>query len=338
MVHDGCRTHCVGNPDCIQGFRDWLFAEAESTTFPHLLVRASAKQVLQGLVRASAKQALQGLEHADPKRFSDTERARIAAINTSRLVAQQSITESWQKGFDRHRPLGEEGRRFRFDSLDTLPYWYTPLMRGFAWPLAADAEEDSWDNFDHWLSRPGPTLAPAWLGDLRGPKPLEALAWQAPPLDGWLKTPDVDAFRRALGLDRPDWLVVSAYRSLQYGDVSGSTRIERALVSRDTATTLRLALEASENSHDYRLAVNDDDSLEIASGRFVLKSLLVDNHGDTELDIHDLLRGEVSASGQSPHPRIVALLGLVRDPSGLPVWRDPSGVVITHRIAWSDPK
>lgn len=157
-------------------------------------------------------------------------------------------------------------------------------------------------------------------------------------MDGWLKTPDVDAFRRALGLDRPDWLVVSAYRSLQYGDVSGSTRIESALVSRDTATTLRLALEASENSHDYRLAVNDDDSLEIASGRFVLKSLLVDNHGDTELDIHDPLRGEVSASGQSPHPRIVALLGLVRDPSGLPVWRDPSGVVITHRIAWSDPK
>lgn len=389
-------------PDCIQDFRDWLFEEAESTAFPHLLVRASAKQ------------ALQGLAHADPNSFSDTERARIAAINTSQLVAQQSTTESWHKGFDRHRPLGEQGRRFRFDSLDTLPSWYTPLMRCFAdpdpqaflewaerwivddlgvtgdiwsydklrgnhrfnrrggdssnshgslpaieryrthlewhalylaggkalaaWPLAADAEEDAWDNFDHWLSRQGPTLAPAWLGDLRGPKPLEALAWQAPPLDGWLKTPDANAFRGALGLDRPDWLVVSGYRWLQYGEPSGSTRVESALVSREMATSLRLALEASDNSHDYRLAVNDDDSLEIASGRFVLKPLLADHHGDTELDIHDPLRGEVSVSGQLPHPRIIALLRLVRDPSGLPVWRDPNGIVNVQRVAWSDPK
>lgn len=389
-------------PNCIQGCRDWLFEQAESAAFPHLLVRASAKQ------------ALQGLAHADPNSFSKADCARIAAINTSKLVTQQSTVQSWHKGFDRHRPLGEEGRRFRFDSLDSLPYWYSPLMRCFAepdpgaflewaerwivddlritgdiwsydklrgnhrfnrrgrdssnshgslpaieryrthlewhalylaggealatWPLTADAEEDAWDNFDDWLSRQGPTLAPAWLGDLRGPKPLEAIAWQAPPLDGWLNTPDADAFRGSLGLDRPDWLVVSGHRWLHYGEASGSTRVESALVSREMATSLRLALEASDNSHDYRLAVNDDDSLEIASGRFVLKSLLADHHGDTELDIHDPFRGEVSASGQLPHPRIIALLGLVRDPSGLPVWRDPNGAITVQRVAWSDPK
>jgi hypothetical protein len=389
-------------PDCIQGYRDWLFEQAESTTFPHLLVRASAKQ------------ALQGLAHAVPTSFSQADRARIATINTSQLVAQQSATQSWHKGFDRHRPLGDEGRRFRFDSLDSLPSWYSPLMRCFAepdpetflewaerwiiddlgvtgdiwsydklrgnhrfnrrggdssnrhgslpaieryrthlewhalylaggealaaWPLAADAEEDAWDSFDHWLSRQGPTLAPAWLGDLRGPKPLEEIAWQPPQRDGWLQIPDTDVFRGALGLDRPDWLVVSGYRWLRYGEMSESIRVESALVSRDMATALRLALEASENSHDYRLAVNEDDSLEIASGRFVLKSLLVDHHGDTKLDIHDPLRGEVSASGQLPHPRIIALLGLVRDPSGLPVWRDLSGIVTIQQVAWSDPK
>ncbi|WP_296708602.1 hypothetical protein [Tistrella sp.] len=389
-------------PHCIQGYRDWLFEQAESAAFPHLLVRASAKQ------------ALQGLAYADPNSFSKADCARIAEINTSKLLAQQSTTQSWHKGFDRHRPLGEEGRRFRFDSLDSLPYWYSPLMRCFAepdpgaflewaerwivddlgvtddilsydklrgnhrfnrrgrdslnshgslpaveryrthlewhalylaggealaaWPLAADAEEDAYDNFDHWLSCQGLTLAPAWLGDLRGPKPLEAIAWQGPQLDDWLKMPDIDAVRRALGLDRSDWLVVSGHHWLHYGEASGSTRVESALVSRDMATSLRLALEASENSQDYRLAVNDDDSLEIASGRFVLKSLLVDWNGGTELDIHDPLRGEVSASGQLPHPRIVALLGLVRDPSGLPVWRDPKGVVTVQRVAWSDPQ
>lgn len=389
-------------PDSIQGFRDWLFEQAESAVFPHLLVRASAKH------------ALQGLAHADPNNFSEADCARIAAINTSKLLAQQSTTQRWNKGFDRHRPIGEEGRRFRFDTMDSLPYWYSPLMRCFAepdpgvflewaerwivddlgvtsdiwsydklrgnhrfnrrgfdsssshgsipaieryrthlewhalylaggealaaWPLAADAEEDDWDNFNYWLSRQGPTLAPAWLGDLRGPKPLEAIAWQAPQLDGWLKMPNNDAFRRALGLDRSDWLVVSGHRWLHYGEASGSTRVESALVSREMATSLRLALEASESSYDYRLAVNDDENLVVASGRFVLKPLLADHNGDTELDIHDPLRGEVSASGQLPHPNIIALLGLVRDPSGLPVWRDPTGVVTVERVAWSDPK
>jgi hypothetical protein len=320
-------------PESIKPYRDWLFEQAESTEFPHLLVRAAAKQALQGLM------------HAYPVTYSETDRARIAAINSSPLSTRKSTLQRWNKGFDRHHPLGDEGRRFSFDSMESLPYWYTPLMRCFAepdpedfldraerwivddigvtgnvwnydklrgnyrfrrrgldtsnrdgsvpaiefyhmhlewhalylaggevlaeWPLAADAEEDAWDNFDHWLSRQGPTLAPVWLGDLRGPKPLEAIAWQAPDLGTWLKLPDTVTFRCALGLDRPDWLTVSGKRWLHYGKASGSTRIESALVSRDMATSLRLALEASENSHDYRLAVNDDDNFEIASGRFI---------------------------------------------------------------------
>jgi hypothetical protein len=389
-------------PAFIKPYRDWLFEQAESAAFPHLLVRAAAKQALQGLM------------HAEPDSFSDTARARIAAMNSSNLATQQSSMQSWQKGFDRHHPLGDEGRRFRFDSLDSLPSWYTPLMRCFAepdpeaflqraerwivndlgitgdvwsydklrgnhrfnrrglsslsshgslpaieryrthlewhalylaggevlaaWPLAADAEEDSWDNFDHWLARQGPTLAPVWLGDLRGPKPLEAIAWQAPDLGTWLKLPDIDTYRCELGLDRPDWLTVSGYRWLHYGKASGSTRIESALVSRDMATSLRHALEASENSHDYRLAVNGDDKFEIASGPFILTSLLVNRNGDTELDLHDPLRGHVSTPSPLPHPRIIALLGLVRDPSGLPIWRDRQGVVVIKWRAWSDPK
>lgn len=389
-------------PELIKPYRDWLLEQAESAAFPHLLVRAAAKQALQGLV------------HADPDSFSEADRARVAAINSSRLPKQKSSMQTWSKGFDRHHPLDDEGRRFRFDSMDSLPYWYTPLMRCFAepshedflqkaerwivddlgvtsdswsydklrgnhrfnrrglgssnrhgslpaieryqmhlewhalylaggevlaeWPLATDAEEYAWDRFEDWLSRQGPTLAPVWLGDLRAPKPLEAIAWQAPDLGSWLKVPDANTYRSALGLDRPDWLIVSGHRRLHYSKASGSTRIESALVSRDMATSLRLALQASENSYDYRLAVNDDEKFEIASGRFILTSLLIDRNSDTELDIHDPLRGEVSAPGQLPHPRIIALLGLVRDPSGLPVWRDAQGVVVIQWLAWSDPK
>jgi hypothetical protein len=71
---------------------------------------------------------------------------------------------------------------------------------------------------------------------------------------------------------------------------------------------------------------------------FILTSLLVDRNGDTELDIHDPLRGDVSAPGQLPHPRIIALLGLIRDPSGLPLWRDSQGTIVIQQLAWSDPK
>jgi hypothetical protein len=81
--------------------------------------------------------------------------------------------------------------------------------------------------------------------------------------------------------------------------------------------------------------VNDDE--DIASGSFVLKSLLIDRRGDTELDRHDPLRGEVTATSQLPHPRVVTSLQLARDPSGLPIWRDRNGVIVIQAHAWSDP-
>jgi hypothetical protein len=117
-------------------------------------------------------------------------------------------------------------------------------------------------------------MAPIWLADLRGPKPLEEDMWWKPEREGWTAEPTAPMFQHLLGLDDPDWIVISSRRTVLRSGLYGSTRIESSLVSRENATALRLALEASENSFQYRLAVNGDEQHEIAQGRFVLRSPL----------------------------------------------------------------
>ena len=387
-------------PKALTNHADWLLEQGERADFPHLLIRAAARQ------------ALEGLASAFPEHFDTAAQTRIAAITRSPLAEQKSTTESWDKGFDRHRPLRDDGHRFRFDSMDTLPYWYTPLLRCFAdpkpdeflaraerwivdrfgvtddiwaydnfrgnsrfnrdgfsqssnghgslptieryrthlewhamflaggellaeWSLPPRNDEDPWDDLRAWIARAGPTLAPVWLSDLRGPKPLEPELWWTPDRANWLKRPTVESIRRALALDTPDWLALSSDRSIQHGELGGSTRLESALVSGETATSLRLALERSEDRHQYRLAVGHDHKID--AGSFVLKPLLVDHRGDTELDIHDPLRGATTAPSMLPHPCVVAALGLVRDAASLPIWRNAAGEQIIISQAWSDP-
>ncbi|WP_448203981.1 hypothetical protein [Azospirillum sp. sgz302134] len=388
-------------PAAVTRFKDWLLTQGERADFPHLLLRFLAKQ------------ALLGLAAANPELLSPDEQQRITVIAESLLPRIPSKQKSYEKGFDRHQPPGDEGRRFRFDSLDTLPYWYTPLMRCFAdpnpayfleraehwiidrwgaagetwdydklrgnghfnrggrdvssnrhgslpeieryrtylewhamftaggevlseWPLTS-SDEDSWDQFSDWIVRQAPTMAPLWLSDLRGPKPLEPVLWWPPHNpQTWLAHVGSADIREVLALDDPEWLVISSYTLVHHGKLVGSTvRVESALVSRENATALRLALEASENSYQYRIAVNHDH--QIASGRFVLASLLVDRDGETGLDRHDMLRGEVDAPSQLPHSRVIEALALTRDPTGLPIWRDGAGTPIIRSLSWSDP-
>lgn len=390
------------SPAAIQSFTEWLVVQGERADFPHLLIRQAFRHALEGLAVAA------------PAAFDAEMRTRVTQINESSLEPKPSRQDRWVRGFDRYHPPDDESRRFRFDSLDTLPYWYTPLLRCFAgpdpsvfldraerwivdlwkitgdawdydkfrgnsrfsrsgldrshnghgalpaieryrthlewhamfvaggellaeWPLVPLDDEDNWDYLPNWLARHGPTLGPIWLADLRDPKPLDPENWWAPDKERWLRRPSLAEMRRALGLEQPDWMVLSGHRSIRYGELSGSVRIESALVSRENATALRLALEASENSHQYRLAINDDLQDELAPARFVLKPLLADQHGDTELDIHDELRGDVTAPSQLPHRRVLKQLAIFRDLSHRPIWRDTNGETIIFGRAWSDP-
>lgn len=84
--------------------------------FPHLLVRSFAKDACVKLSRA-------GLLPLDPQ-----ERAVLQRANES-PVPRAPASSPLRRGFARN----EDRRRFRFDPVDTLPYWYQPLLSAFAY-------------------------------------------------------------------------------------------------------------------------------------------------------------------------------------------------------------
>jgi hypothetical protein len=92
-----------------------LFEIATNSSFPHLLCQHFAKGGVVALLRAG--------------------HLRLSAAETSLLdgVAKSAlppIPSTGHKGFGRF--ADQDGRRFRFDATDTLPYWYDEPLQLFA--------------------------------------------------------------------------------------------------------------------------------------------------------------------------------------------------------------
>jgi hypothetical protein len=100
-----------------------LLATALDDEFPHLLLRAFARDACLKLVNA-------GLLTPSPQ-----EAARLEAVNRSALPAVKADDRHSRE--DAHRMHTREGRRFGFDSMDTVPYWYAPMWLAFAEPVGA---------------------------------------------------------------------------------------------------------------------------------------------------------------------------------------------------------
>jgi hypothetical protein len=388
-------------PQMIAGHKAWLLEQGESKNLPHVLIREFAKT------------ALLTLRQREDATLSDAETRRTEAINASALPAKKRPKSGSYSVFERYGFEHTKGRRFSFDTMDSLPYWFSPALRGFANPdgkkfldraehwivdcwnapkepheidklrasskfrdrsgestsnghgalpaveryrsylefhamhcavgdfLLSDAlaieRHDDWDRFDSWLRRQGLTQPPLWLSDLHDPKPLEEQFWRKPQVDEtWLRTRSEQDVRRELQLDDSDWLVIAADHYERGYDISSNVRIESCLVSGGTATALRKALEASENSYQYRLAVGNDN--EIEHPQFRMKALLRDRNTDRELDTHDRFRGELSATSIEPKKWALAALKLVPAPDGSPNWVDPSGETVIKSVNWSDER
>lgn len=386
-------------PQSVAAHKDWLIAQGESSALPHVLIRDFAKR------------ALIALAGSDEVTLTDSELRRIEAINASPLRRKRRPRKSTHSTFDRYGFDHGKGRRFRFDTMDSLPYWYSPALRGFAnpdarkfldraehwivdrWsapeeayeidklrasskfrdrsgeytsnrhgglptteryqsylefhamhcavgdflisdPLAAEHDDD-WDRFETWLRRQGLTQPPLWLSDLREPKPLEEQFWRKPEVDkSWLRRRSQSNIRTELQLDNLEWLTIAGDHWVRGYDISATVRIESCLVSGDTATAVRRALEASENSFQYRLAVGDENEIDHPS--FRMKALLCDINTDRELDTHDRFRGELSSISIGPKKWVLDALGLVPAPDDSPRWVDPSGADVIKSINWSD--
>ena len=93
-----------------------LLDTALDDSFPHLLLRAFARDACDKLVAA-------GVLAPTP-----AELGRLAKVNQSPLAKVKGENRYGRAGFRRER----EGLRFHFDRMDTLPYWFEPMLRSFA--------------------------------------------------------------------------------------------------------------------------------------------------------------------------------------------------------------
>ena len=112
--------------------------------FPHLLVRNYAKQTLSSLSDSGADLLTPG------------QKTTTDAINTS-PIARKEANQKYHR-VDRFRKNKE---RFQFDSLDTLPYWYSSAVRIFA-----DVDQEEFLRMaEHWIIDCWSEKNSVWLWD-----------------------------------------------------------------------------------------------------------------------------------------------------------------------------
>ena len=97
-------------------------------SFPHLLVRSFARD------------ACEKLDAAGHLSLTSEESSRLACVNETplaRVPADPSVRKTIGFGHRDGFAYNPEARRFRFDTTDTLPYWYAPMLESF---VAVDGE------------------------------------------------------------------------------------------------------------------------------------------------------------------------------------------------------
>lgn len=110
----------------------WLCQVANDESFPHVLIRAFAKSAVMKLV--------------------DTGQVRFNADQVSTLMQANTSTERRPRVRDSYLVGGfdlraREARRFHFDSMDTLPYWYSSILRTFVDVTG----QEFLDVAEHWI-------------------------------------------------------------------------------------------------------------------------------------------------------------------------------------------
>ena len=117
--------------DRVAGERPELASHAGTTlldialgdSFPHLLVRSFARDACEELMETG---------HLS---LTSEQRSSLACVNETplpRVPATPGARKTTGFGHFDGFAYSREGRRFRFDTTDTLPYWYAPMLKSFA--------------------------------------------------------------------------------------------------------------------------------------------------------------------------------------------------------------
>lgn len=106
-------------PEVLKGHGPWFFERATDNDFPHALLRSFAKSAVAKLVEGGYLE------------IDDTQRELLDSANTSRS-RQERIWHSYQGGVEKFNTQKGGSRRFQFNRMDTLPYWYEAALRVFS--------------------------------------------------------------------------------------------------------------------------------------------------------------------------------------------------------------
>ena len=116
------------NPAMLRPHAQQLTAIASDPSFPHVLVRAFAADAVLKVANAGCIS------------LTARERKSLSNVNSSKLprIGAENV----------HRKARDEReRRFHFDQMDTIPYWYEPVARCFANLTVSDFVESA----EHWI-------------------------------------------------------------------------------------------------------------------------------------------------------------------------------------------
>jgi hypothetical protein len=99
---------------------DLLLSIALNDDFPHMLVRAVARDACLALIAAGWT----------PQRADA--RAVLERVNKSSVPRMKQAVQSRRRGLAFGRRSAERTTRFHFNETDTKPYWYSNIINGFA--------------------------------------------------------------------------------------------------------------------------------------------------------------------------------------------------------------
>ena len=124
----------VEKPSALKENARWLFQIATDDAFPHSLVRQFAKTASYKLIENEVL------------RLNASELDQLNSVNISPLPQQKKADRYGTGGFHEN-----SDRQFLFDTMDTVPYWYSPLISVFA-DMGMDRFLDVAEHWiiDHW--------------------------------------------------------------------------------------------------------------------------------------------------------------------------------------------
>ena len=113
------RPHRVKTPEAVAPHAIWLLDTALSDAFPHVLLRDYAADACRELV-AGGQVALSARQTTD-----------LENVNQS-MLARGTKKRNYGRSFEGPgRQQHRQERRFHFDGMDTVRYWYEPWLRAF---------------------------------------------------------------------------------------------------------------------------------------------------------------------------------------------------------------